>query len=73
MKNYFRRYIFLFFCVIQLTVTGANRLIKSADTTLVFIPDDPILAMMDSLNRIVRDKHQSCVGRFYQPVSACNG
>lgn len=33
----------------QSTVFAADRSIKSADTTLVFIPDDPILAMMDSL------------------------
>ncbi len=49
MKTSFSRYILLVSCLFHLSVFGADRIIKSADTSLVFIPDDPILAMMDSL------------------------
>ena len=49
MKKSFVLYISLTLLFTNVAVFAADRLIKSADTTLVFIPDDPIVAMMDSL------------------------
>ncbi len=49
MKNTLSGLLLLLLCSVQFTVLGFERQLKAADSTLVFIPDDPIVAMMDSL------------------------
>jgi membrane-bound lytic murein transglycosylase D len=49
MKRTYLLLSLLLLCSLQQPSLAHARLISSADSTLVFIPDDPIVAMMDSL------------------------
>jgi membrane-bound lytic murein transglycosylase D len=49
MKKHLITIVFLVLTLVYNSALAADRINKSADSTLVYIPDDPILAMMDSL------------------------